>query len=259
MTGPLAGKTVLITREKKQASTFSRCIKLQGGHPVEVPLLKINCTNPIDTNTSMVDFKQYDWLFFTSANGVHCFLNSAQREGHADFSNVRLAAVGPKTDQALRQYGYQAEFIPSVYNADVMAKEFLPVAGRPKRILLVQGNWSRDVLPNFFEEHAIHFDTLIAYQTSINYESRELLNHVLEQKKVDFLTFTSPSTLNAFVEMAETANYDKSWDVCVCIGTTTEQAALANGFTHILTPAEFTIDGMLEEMIAYTERMKRDG
>ncbi|WP_217586867.1 uroporphyrinogen-III synthase [Lentibacillus saliphilus] len=261
MCASLKGRTVLITREQKQAQIFAKQIVSRGGVPLEAPLLRIQCTCTEAKTKQHVPFNQYDWLFFTSANGVHCFFQAVQAYG-VDLSvlkNVHIAAVGPKTDAAIQAYGLKSAFIPSVYNADTMTAEFLPQAEHKSRILLIQGNWSRQILPDFFTAQSLEFDVLEAYETSIDASAADNLNAVLKTKRIDFLTFTSPSTVSAFVSMADQMLYSLEDDVCVCIGTTTEHKARALGFKHILTPKQFTIDGMLNEMTAYIERMEDNG
>lgn len=249
MSAALHGKKVLITREIKQAREFSEKVLRAGGKPVEVPLLKISCTENDNTRKLLNGKKRYNWIFFTSSNGVDCFFKKNAGENIIT-PETRLAAVGHKTAGKLEKYGYKVDFIPSIYHAEAMTNEF-PEQNRldENRILLVQGNKSRDVLPKWLTEQGVPFDTAVVYESLFNYDSKANLTQVLTQENPDFITFTSPSTVDAFLEMNE--EMIQSGCIHVCIGTTTCDHARELGFERILTPDEFTIDGMIQCMSDY--------
>lgn len=243
MSVSLHEKKILITREEHQAKAFSHKVLAYDGIPVEVPLLKISCKDLRENKRIFANVNRYEWVFFTSANGVNCFFQLAKSYQITNpiLKNKRLAAVGHKTEEALKEFGYTCDFIPTTYNADTMASEFLSGYTVSGPILLVRGNRSRDVLPTVFSTHGITYDAALVYEIAYNYQMTDRLNTVLRENTFDFITFTSPSTVEAFVEMA-TIHHEAT---CVCIGTTTQRRARELGFTSILTPDEFTIDGML--------------
>lgn len=241
---------ILITREASQAKEFSKKVRELGGIPIEVPLLAISCK---DTEASQHIFSkmgEFKWIFFTSANGVHCFFTLAKKYNMKQLQGQRLAAVGHKTDLALKKYGYQAEFIPTTYHAEAMAEEFLQQFPKAGGILLVRGNLSRDTLPVEFTKHNVPHVLLEVYETGYNYAMKGRLNELLTEDLIDFITFTSPSTVEAFVKMVDTIpkkNY-------ICIGTTTEQRATELGIQSITPPEEFTIEAMLETICNYIKK-----
>lgn len=252
MSVTLRKKKILITRERNQAKKFAKKVLQFGGVPIEVPLLKIACKDSQADSYPFQHLHHYKWIFFTSSNGVDCFfkranLHHCERKVSAE---CKLAAVGHKTAQALEGYGYHASFIPTTYNADVMASEFLSRFKRDETpILLVRGNRSRDVLPEVFTKQNISFDSIVVYETLYNFQVTDELNRVLNQEDPDFITFTSPSTVEAFFKMDEGVTTSDA--VHACIGTTTEKRAEELGFTNIIAPTQFTIDGMLEEISKY--------
>lgn len=252
MLKPLKDKKVLITREKKQAKLFAEKISQYGGNSVIVPLLNITCKERVEDLKAIQSLLKYKWVFFTSANGVHCFLQLVKKNhGHLNtLKNIKLAAVGHKTEEALKSHGLTADFIPSIYNAEHMAKEFLMRFPNENPFLLVRGNRSRNVLPEAFSKNGAAFDMVEVYETVYNKAAAEYLNKALTEHHFDFITFTSPSTVDAFIKMQkETIAIEKSEEtVCVCIGTTTEQRAKEAGFLRTISPEEFTIEGMLDCM-----------
>src|SRR5699024_9770084 len=155
--------------------------------------------------------------------------------------------------KALMEHGYEADFIPSTYNAETMAKEFMSMYPPDQSIMLVRGKRSRPVLVDAFTEEGRMFTSLEVYETTTNYNIKEKFNYVITNESIDFITFTSPSTVEAFVTLVS-ESFDRRKDVIVCIGTTTEKRALELGFSTILVPDVFTIEGMLEKMSEYERK-----
>ncbi|WP_234982539.1 uroporphyrinogen-III synthase [Ornithinibacillus halophilus] len=240
-------KKVLITREKSQAKVFTEKVKAEGGIPIEVPLLKIECMEPKE----YIDIQNYQWIFFTSTNGVHCFFKNLDKSALSLMKSVRIAAVGNKTEEAIQQYGFNVHFLPEQYTADSMTDTFLTEYPEPGTILLVRGNRSRDVLPEFFTKRNVNYDSIEVYETVHNIESK--LMEALNTHSFDFITFTSPSTVEAFVK-SHGQTYINNDPVIVCIGTTTEAKAKQVGFERILVADTFTVDGMIEAMINFNKR-----
>lgn len=245
MSGDLKGKRIIVTREAGQAKSFSEKIRELGGIPIEIPLLRINSITASNEQDVFNCLKSYDWIIFTSANGVNCFFAAYDKNGVHFGEQVKIAAVGHKTDLALQRFGYTADLVPDTYDAESLAAIFLPIYQNREQILLVRGSRSLDILPKKFMERGITFDSIEVYETMINEGIKERLNEVIQKNAFDYLTFTSPSTVNAFIDL-----YGEPVSVpCVCIGTTTEKAASAAGFNQLITAKTFTIEGMLEAMI----------
>ncbi|MBN6205665.1 uroporphyrinogen-III synthase [Ralstonia pickettii] len=240
----LKGKRILITREAKQTKFFSEKVRASGGIPIEVPLLKIASNKARNREVIFTKLSGYDWIIFTSANGVHYFFEQLPEELILLVRKMKLAVVGHKTEEALKQYHLSAHLVPEVYDANSLAEIFLEKYQAGESILLVRGNLSRDVLPSVFEKKGIGFDAIEVYETQMNKENAAMLKKVIAEEALDFITFTSPSTVEAFVKLSEGCTSFP----CVCIGTTTKRAAENHGFTLILTAETFTIEGMIEVM-----------
>lgn len=241
MSSPLRQKKILVTREAAQAEMFSEKIKTSGGIPIEAPLLKITCkrSEHIDKSSS------YEWIFFTSANGVDCYLDNMKEP-----LTSKIAVVGEKTGFALKKYGLEADFIPTIYTAEVMVIEFIKENPHAGPILLVRGNRARPTLLAEFTQYGFTVDTAEVYETLTHTSMQVTLNKALLENDIDFLTFTSPSTIDAFIELiADFEAFEQK--VCVCIGTTTADYARAQGFTQILIPEVFTIEGMIDQIDKY--------
>src|SRR5699024_10747278 len=222
----LAHKQILVTREATQAKEFNQMIEDMSGKVLSAPLLKIN---PITFKEIHLD--DFNWIFFTSANGVDCFLN--QLEDTHFLETINIAVVGHKTENALKKYGVTADFTPTVYNA---------VANH---ILLIRGNLYSNVLPNYFTEKQLDFENLVVYETVANKQIKSTLNNIFETETVDYITFMSPSTIRSFLELLDKKYHAEALEIqVICIGTTTEKIALDHGFKYVSIPSQFTADSM---------------
>lgn len=248
MSLPLKGKKIIVTREKSQAKYFSDKIMEYGGKPIVVPLLTIESDDRPENQQILKKIEQYKWLIFTSANGVVCFFQLAEKYGVTmeQIQARKIAVVGEKTNRKLKEYGISADFVPSIYNADTLSEQFLSIEKNPEAILLIRGNLARAILPRELSKANIPYDSMYVYNTGYNFASKDLLNEVI-QLPYDFITFTSPSSIDAYFAMTEQSIQQP----CVCIGTTTEDRAKEMGIKQLITPEVFTVDAMVDCMIDY--------
>lgn len=246
-------KQILITREKTQAKLFEKQIINNNGVPITAPLLKIAPFYDENSESILTSLNDFDWLFFTSVNGVNHFFKQVVNTDL--LHNCKIAVVGHKTAEALHQYGFSAQFMPTTYNAETMAAEFLSKVGTVNRVLFIRGNLSRPTLLTEFTKANIPYSKIVVYETKVNKAIEHDLIKKLE-KGIDFLTFTSPSTVRAFVELVQDSSLLKQAQekYCFCIGTTTEQVAIDYNFKHTFIPTEFTIDSMVNKMIDVVEK-----
>ena len=187
----LAGKTVLITRAQHQAKQMSVAVKEKSGIPLEIPLLRMEGMSSRQIQHIAKQLHSYDWVIFTSKNGVAFFLDSLKKKLPA---TIKIAAVGVKTKLELEKRGYQVAFVPTSFVAEVFAEEFIKKLSGNERILFPKGNLARDVIPVALRGIGVSLDELIVYGTKENVEKKQELIEALEVGKVDVITFTSPST-----------------------------------------------------------------
>ncbi|MFD1018933.1 uroporphyrinogen-III synthase [Thalassobacillus hwangdonensis] len=250
----LAGKRILVTRAEHQAISLSEELKKVGGEPVEVPLLGFYPRNDGKNITTIARLHEYAWMIFTSSNGVKFFFDLWDKHGEEWPKDLKIAAVGEKTDEALRQHNHTADFMPSTYTAEVMADEFRQVDPDPGKVLVVRGNLSRDVLPEAFREQHVLFQTITVYDTLPMKENKRQLLQEMNDQPMDGLTFTSPSTIRAFHSFCEGEQQFEDWLhlPCLCIGPTTASEAERTGFKEIITPDSlYTVEGMVDALRKY--------
>ena len=248
---PLEGIRILVTRESQQAKPFTDMIEERGGISVEIPLLVFQRTHDQATKRQLENVLDYEWLLFTSANGIQYFFEwieeiSVDQEALRD---KRFAVVGEKTARTLHEYGILADFVPDTYTGHHMGEAFGEAFPVPTSLLLVQGNLSKMVAAQNLMEQGHSVETVTVYQTNENVKIKDGLQRELHDQSLDVLTFTSPSTVRAFCSLGEDAiTKDILFMPCLCIGPTTEEEAKAYGFQHIIVPDTYSIEGMIEAL-----------
>jgi uroporphyrinogen-III synthase len=243
---PLADKRILITRSKEQATYFSKQVQELGGTPLEVPLIQFSLpANKEEVSAELEEAAaHYDWLVFTSVNGVNHFF-----ELHNKPLTNKIAAVGSKTKEALAERGYETKLVPSSYSAENLVQEISSRLDPDLDTLaLIQGNVARPVLREELLRLGYNVKQITVYENKSIFLTKKDIEAVVQQD-LDLITFTSPSTVHNFKRTIGLL------DVPVAvIGPITEQAAVKAGFTVVVNPEVYTIDGLLKEIITYFER-----
>ncbi|QHE53162.1 uroporphyrinogen-III synthase [Pontibacillus sp. HMF3514] len=254
---PLEGMRILVTRESQQAKPFTDMITQRGGISIEIPLLVFQRSNDLTTKRKLEQVYGYEWIVFTSSNGIRYFFDWLEELGidQSCLSQKRFAVVGDKTAQSLLQYGFSADFVPETYTGKQLGESFSEMAKKSTSLLIVQGNLSKQTAAHELKDKGHRVETVTVYETHVNVKIKDGLQEELTSHSLDVLTFTSPSTVRAFCSLGEGAITDDTLSKpCLCIGPTTEQEAKAYGFNRVIIPHTFSIEGMIEALEAYQKR-----
>ncbi|HET8842568.1 MAG TPA: uroporphyrinogen-III synthase [Ktedonobacteraceae bacterium] len=270
-TQPLEGKRVLVTRTREQAASLSVSLKEAGAIPLELPVIRIvppSDWQPLDQALRMlIEARTYDWLIFTSVNGVKMVLERLQALNLASsgLHGVRIATIGPATASALEQYGLSATLVPDEYIAESVARALRKEDLQGQRILLARAAEARQVLITELEQAGAIVDVVTAYRTLPVDQNDERANEVLtllRQHKLDILTFTSSSTVHHFMNWLEQSASDiadllrhpvkqESSPLIACIGPITASTARSYGLEVNIEAQKFTIAGLVGALIDY--------
>lgn len=241
---------VLITRPRSQADLFAKALLEAGFEPVFFPVIEIR---PFEENVALDravgKLSCYDWIVFTSVNGVEIFFKRyALTQFHKQREQagmLRVAAIGPKTARALVSYGVQPDFVPEEF----VAEAILPGLGdlRGRWVLLPRAEIARKALPEAIVAAGGVAHEIAVYRTiPADPDPGGLL---ALREGVDVVTFTSPSTVENFVEIVNRAGLDAlrlpGNPQIACIGPITQKAAEETGYTNVLTADEYTTEGLV--------------
>ncbi|TYR76857.1 uroporphyrinogen-III synthase [Rossellomorea vietnamensis] len=257
---PLRGSGILVTREAKNAEGMADTIKKYGGIPHIVPLISFRPYKDDIESTYLEKLKSYEWIFFTSKNGVHFFFEKLKKHRLTlNGSGTKFAAVGEKTCKALNSYGIQADFVPKFYSAADFSEEFLEKVTETGPILLSKGNLARDTIAVRLRGTGITIDEWVTYETFFPKDHEKNLITLLENRELAAITFTSPSTVRSFMKIVRENHLEYSLDglITACIGPVTKEAADQNGLAVQVVPIKYTVEEMIEELAGYFALKKK--
>ncbi len=244
---------VLITRPVSQSGSFAEALQRAGFETSFLPVIEIRPAEDLsDLDEAVREIETYDWIVFGSANAVEIFCDHAGEWLVTRQPRIpKVAAIGPKTAQALQSRGLTADFIPDEYVAEAILPGLGNVKG--KRVLLPRAEIARDVLPLAIRKAGGTAREVTIYQTLPAEADPIGLDEL--RSGVDFVTLTSPSTVDNFVSLARRSGLDPvnlpGEPFFLCIGQITEQAARQQGLKRLIVAAEHTTDGMIKALAQY--------
>ena len=256
---PLFGKTVVVTRAREQASVFRVLLEEKGAQCLEFPTIEV--VPP--TNWDLVDqaihhIDQYDWVIFTSINGVRFFFQRLKEKGRdlRVLHRARIGAIGPKTAAGLEERGLRLDFIPSEYRAEAVIDGLGAEEVRGKSFLLPRAAKAREVLPEKIKEMGGRIDVVPVYETIRPTAKREEVRDLLKKGVVSCITFTSSSTVENFAQMFPEDHLPSLVQkaAIACIGPITAQTAREYGLAVNIMPEEYTVEALTAEVVEYLSR-----
>ncbi len=251
-TRPLYGKRILVTRARAQASNFVDILEKNGAEVIQFPTIVIS---PLDIDNA--DFptpEKYDWIIFTSVNAVEIYYEHLRKNGKDSrvFGQCKICAVGPKTVETLNGIGIHPDFVPSHSSGSVIATEIDKVEG--KKVLLPRAKIASADLPKTLQDRGAIVDDFALYDTvKVKSECSDVIEKDLLDGKIDFVTFTSSSTVTNFLEMFPEHNSSiilQNVKVAV-IGPTTDATAKKHGLRVDVVAKEASIESLAEAIINY--------
>ena len=255
---PLFGKKVVVTRARQQAGELVKILAGLGADCLECPVIEtVFPDDPAPLDSSIENISDYDWLVFTSVNGVKFFFDKLFEKGLdvRALHTIQTAAIGPVTAKRLFDFGIKTDIIPESYRAESVVKAFKTKDLKGKKILLPRAKEARPVLPVELTKMGAVVDEVTAYCTTKVCEDKDVLLQRLEEGAIDLVTFTSSSTVKNFKALLPAERIDALMrDVTVAsIGPVTSETAKEAGFDVNITAESFTIQGLCEAIMQYYE------
>jgi uroporphyrinogen III methyltransferase/synthase len=195
----------------------------------------------------------YDWVIFTSVNGVRHFTQRLEAKGvdRTALAGKKICAIGPRTQKELEKMGLTVHFLPSEYRAEGVAEGLKLLGIQGKRILLPRAREARRILPEALREAGTLVDEVEAYRTVKPAQGKNVLAAVL--KKIDVVVFTSSSTVRNFMEFLSDKTALNGVKVAV-IGPVTGSTARSYGLEPTIMPSAYTIPALVEAIVEYFRR-----
>ena len=260
-TRPLLGKRIVVTRAREQASDLVRQLSDLGADCLEYPTIKIvpaEDLKPMDE--AIKNLSAYDWIVFTSVNGVKFFFDrlfETDKDVRA-LNHLCTAAIGPATAERMFQFGLKSDIIPKNYRAESVVDAFRKEKLDGKKILLPRAGEARPVLPVELRKMGADVDEVTAYLTEKVRDNADLLVKQLEDNAIDLITFTSSSTVKNFKNLLPPKEFTRLIDgiTIASIGPITTDTATESGFKVDVSAESYTIPGLCEAILKYYRNYK---
>jgi uroporphyrinogen III methyltransferase/synthase len=251
---PLFGKGMVITRPEKQADDLARLLAKEGANPIHFPTIKIvPPPNWRELDAAIKKLEEYEWLIFTSANGVTFFFERlfAKKKDIRDLKGVKICCIGPATAQQVESKGIRVDLVPKEFISEGILKSFSGINLKGKEILITRAAEARDVLPEGLKNLGAQVDVATAYQTVNSGKKKNELEELFKENQVDVITFTSSSTVNNFIKIMGSGFKLPKGVKIACIGPVTAVAAKKAGFPIDIHQKEYTMEGLVGALINY--------
>lgn len=253
----LIGKKVVVTRPRAQAGKLAAALEALGAEVIEFPTIVIE---PIQARFDVASLNEFDWVVFTSSNGVRCFADVLERGG-VPFSmqGAKVCAVGPATEAALEERSVAVDLVPEEFIAEgvLSALELAEAGIARRRVLLPRGELARDTLPEGLRDLGAEVMEVVVYRTVCPQVSEEAKD-ALVAAQPDIVTFTSGSTARHYVKtLGPTRIAALGEAVYASIGPQTTQAAEEAGLKIAIESMRHDVPGFAEALERYEDRELR--
>ena len=260
---PLFGKRVLVTRPREQAAEFVERLESMGAEAVEAPMIRIappEDFGPLDDACARAG--AFDWIIFTSTNAVDAFVERLLKTPHdlRVLGGVKLCVVGPATAERLSRHGLKVDLAPAEYRAEAVLHAMSqsgPVRGL--KVLLPHADIGRELIADELRKQGAEVTEVVAYRTVAIEPDREGepdVYRMLLERRLDVVTFTSPSAVRSFVDMlgAEPAADLLQTTLVASIGPVTAKAASQRSIQTTIMPDTFTVPALVDAIAEYFRR-----
>lgn len=249
--GPLAGKRVLVTRSRRQASTLVDALRLEGARPLELPTIETQRrADPAAVSGAAHKLREgrYAWVAFTSAIAVDAFLDALAEAG-ADaraFANTRLCAVGTATARAMATRGLIADLVPEEATGEAAAAAMIEAGGiRNEPVLLPRAEGAQPALPAGLEAAGALVESLTLYLSAAPAEPPADVLAAIRGGAVDVATFTSSSTVKNLAAILDGDLSPLSDATIACIGPSTAETARELGLEPDVVATDHSVSGLV--------------
>jgi uroporphyrinogen III methyltransferase/synthase len=249
MKKPLFGKTIVITRDRAGNAIFAAKIVAEGGNPIEFATIKIKpLTQTNQFLQTLAKITEFDWVVFTSTNGVGIFFEALKDLGKdaRAFGSAKVAAIGSETAGRLAEFGIKADFVPNIFIGRKLGKQLRAFANlQGKKILLLRSQVASNELIELLAQGGAEVTNTAVYSVAAEKNDCTQLKQKIVEGKIDWLTFASPSSVSGFFEQIANDIVNSSSVKVASIGPVTSEQLKNCGVRVDAEALEHRIDGLL--------------
>jgi uroporphyrinogen III methyltransferase/synthase len=261
---PLFGKGILVTRPRDQAQAFSNLLAAQGAEPVECPTLEIHPPDswtPVDE--SIHALSTYNWVIFTSVNGVQSFMGRLwfHQKDARSLAGLRVCCIGPRTREEAARWGVGADLVPQDFQAEGILEAMDRIGVKGQRILIPRAKVAREILPDQLEAMGAMVRVVQAYQAIPPAVEIAPIRDRLRNREIHYLTFTSSSTVRNFCQLFDNRQelQELTRDITVAvIGPITAQTVQEEGLSVDVVALENTVPALVDAIIIHAGQARKN-
>ena len=252
---PLLGQRIVVTRSREQASGLVSRLEALGAETIEAPAIRIEpAADPAPLRQAVRDAKTYDWIVFTSTNGVEAFFGAMAAENldARALAGCRIAAIGPATAERLAQSGIRADLQPETFTGAAVAEALAAaqdLAG--VRVLLPRADIALKELVEALASRGAQVHDVVAYRTKADMAARDAVAQMLARNEIHWITFASSSTVKNFLDAVGADAVRESRARIASIGPTTSETLRRAGLEPAVEAGPHTIPALVDAMIRY--------
>jgi len=251
----LSGRRIAVTRAREQSSELAAKLSALGAEVIELPLIKVSKSVALQSLADvLLELGSYDWIVFTSANGVRYFFEEFLRvfDDIRSLGLLRFASVGETTSSAIRGFHLKVECQPPIATADALADAMIATGSLDSaKVVVITGNLNRDTLVSKLEAAGAIVDQLQVYQT----EKTDLTNDPaaadFRSRGADAILFASSSAAQSFVDQTEALKLEPGakQPLCGSIGPQTSDTMKAAGLSVDFTAKTPSLDALVDAAV----------
>lgn len=248
---PLHGKNIVVTRSRKQNSSMVEHLRELGANPIEFPTIKIKKLENTKLINEIKNIEKYNYIIFTSENGVEIFFNELYNMGYDSrwFKDSKIVSIGKSTTEKLKQFGIIADIMPKTYKQEELYELLKDKVKKDDNILLPRSEKGRKFIVEELNKIS-NVCEIHTYTTVVDDSEKGNLVEKLKDKNVDYITFTSSSTVKNFFEILDEKDKELLENVkLISIGPITSSTIDEFGFKVYKEAKEYTIDGIVDTIL----------
>jgi uroporphyrinogen III methyltransferase/synthase len=246
---PLSGRTILITRTQEGNASEAEKMECLGARVLQVASIEMGPPSSWEKlDEALAKIRDYDWIIFTSANGVKGFFKRYGTKKLEELKGKNFACVGPSTRKALEEMGFYCAFQPERFLTSELGLELsstFKVEG--SRILLARAEKASADIITILERAGAFVSDVPVYKTNTPKQPKKLSQDTLS--KITDVTLTSPSTVEGFVQLVTPEKLPSLKAKVHCIGPVTAKKAKEIGLNVTTIAKTHSIDGMIDEIL----------
>lgn len=245
----LFGRKIIITRPKASKGTLSKKLRELGATVYDYPCIEIKeMLDQSQLRQLLFEEKTYNWMVFSSKNGVDIVFESlkSQKQDLRILAGTKIAAIGSQTANALLGYGIVADYIPDIFDCEHLAKRLCEITDVDDSFLLLRASKGNEDLAHILKSSGRKVYEIAVYDTVYTSAYKDRIKQIVDENEHIYVTFTSASTVEGFVESTSDIDYSKITGIC--IGNQTAKSAEKYKIRHFVSK-QATVDSMIEKIL----------